>query len=150
MLLPPAEASHVAYEDVPWVTTADGNQLRVVQVRVNEGLWITQSIMQPSLKVGRHRHTGPIWGYTTAGSWKYKEYDYVNRAGSVLYEPASSVHTLEVIEPDTVAWFHMYGALAFLDENDAVLGINDGLTALARYYSLCEEQGLPRPNVLTD
>ena len=59
-------------------------------------------------------------GYTTSGAWKYKEYDYVNRAGSFLYEPAGSVHTLQCIEDDTRVWFQMYGANLNLDDDGNV------------------------------
>ena len=33
----------------------------------------------------------------------------MNRAGSFLYEPAGSVHTLQCVEDDTQVWFQMYG-----------------------------------------
>ena len=70
--------------------------LRVLQVREKESLWIIENIFQAGFEVATHRHTGPVWGYTKSGAWKYKEYEYVNRADSFLYEPANSVHTLAV------------------------------------------------------
>ena len=85
-----------------------------------------------------------------SGAWKYKEYDYVNRAGSFLYEPANSVHTLQCIEDDTNVWFHMYGANLNLDADGNVESVTDGASALAGYYALCELAGIPRPNVLVD
>ena len=96
----------------------------------------------------RHKHTGPVYAYTTSGAWKYKEYDYVNRAGSFLYEPAGSVHTLQVLEDDTHVWFQMYGANLNLDADGNVESVVDGALTLAAYYMLCEAEGLPRPNVL--
>jgi hypothetical protein len=89
-----------------------------------------------------------VFGYTTSGAWKYREYDYVNRAGSFLYEPAGSVHTLEVLEDDTRAWFHMYGANLNLAADGSVESVTDGAGTLAAYYALCEAQGLGRPAVL--
>jgi 2,4'-dihydroxyacetophenone dioxygenase len=74
----------------------------------------------------------------------------VNRAGSFLYEPAGSVHTLTCVEADTHVWFHMYGANLNLDADGNVESITDGAGTLAAYYLLCEAQGFPRPNVLTD
>ena len=82
-------------------------------------------------EVQTHRHTGPVWGYTMSGGWKYKEYDYVNRAGSFLYEPAGSVHTLQCIEDDTRVWFHMYGANLNLDADGNVESVVDGAGTLA-------------------
>jgi len=143
-------AVHVAADELPFVDIGDGNQLKVLQVKEREGLWIVENIFQPGFEVPTHRHTGPVWGYTTSGAWKYKEYDYVNRAGSFLYEPAGSVHTLTCVEADTRVWFHMYGANLNLDADGNVESVTDGAGTLAAYYLLCEAQGLPRPNVLTD
>ena len=56
-----------------------------------------------------------MYAYTTSGAWKYREYEYVNRAGSFLYEPAGSVHTLQCVENETRVWFQMYGVNLNLD-----------------------------------
>ena len=143
-------AIHVGADELPWVDIGEGSKYKVLQVKEREGLWIVQNIFQAGYEVQKHRHTGPVWGYTVSGAWKYKEYDYVNRAGSFLYEPAGSVHTLQCIEDDTLVWFHMYGANLNLDANDNVESVTDGAGALAAYYMLIEAQGLPRPNVLVD
>jgi len=143
-------AVHLGAEELPWADIGNGNKLKVIQVKEREGLWIVENIFQAGFEVQKHRHTGPVWGYTTSGAWKYKEYDYVNRAGSFLYEPANSVHTLQCIEDDTRVWFHMYGANLNLDDDGNVESVADGAGALAAYYMLIEAQGLPRPNVLVD
>jgi 2,4'-dihydroxyacetophenone dioxygenase len=143
-------AVHVAADDLPFVDIGDGNKLKVLQVKEREGLWIIQNLFQPGFAVQTHRHTGPVWGYTVSGAWKYKEYEYVNRAGSFLYEPAGSVHTLTCVEADTLVWFHMYGANLNLDADGNVESVTDGAGTLAAYYRLCEAQGFPPPNVLTD
>ena len=143
-------AVHVGADELPFVDIGGGNLLKVIQVKEREGLWIVENIFMSSFEVQRHRHTGPVWGYTTSGAWKYKEYDYVNRAGSFLYEPANSVHTLQCIEDGTDVWFHMYGANLNLDADGNVESVTDGASALAGYYALCEAAGIPRPNVLVD
>jgi quercetin dioxygenase-like cupin family protein len=143
-------ALHVGADELPFVDIGGGSLLKVIQVKEREGLWIVENIFQAGYEVQRHKHTGPVWGYTTSGAWKYKEYDYVNRAGSFLYEPAGSVHTLQCIEDDTRVWFHMYGVNLNLDADGNVEWVADGAGALAFYLAACEEQGLPRPNVLVD
>ena len=144
------EALHLGRDDLPFVEIGDGNKLKVLHVDEKEGLWIVENIFQAGYEVQKHRHTGPVWGYTVAGAWKYKEYDYVNRGGSFLYEPAGSVHTLQCIEDDTRVWFHMYGVNLNLDADGNVESVTDGASALAGYYALCEAAGIPRPNVLVD
>lgn len=143
-------AVHIGADDLPWAEIGDGNKLKVIQVKEREGLWIVENIFQSGFEVQRHKHTGPVWGYTVSGAWKYKEYEYVNRAGSFLYEPAGSVHTLQCIENDTRVWFHMYGANLNLDADGNVESVSDGANTLEAYYLLIEAQGLPRPNVLVD
>ncbi|MEZ4292092.1 MAG: hypothetical protein R3E53_16765 [Myxococcota bacterium] len=93
------ESIHIGRDDLPWVDIGPGAKLRVLQVKLGENLWIIENIFPPATR-SRPIDTGPVFGYTTAGAWKYKEYDYVNRAGSFLYEPAGSVHTLQCIEDD--------------------------------------------------
>jgi 2,4'-dihydroxyacetophenone dioxygenase len=143
-------AVHVGRDDLPFVDIGDGNKLKVIQVKVGEGLWIVENVFMKGFEVQTHRHTGPVWGYTVSGAWKYKEYDYVNRAGSFLYEPAGSVHTLQCIEDDTHVWFHMYGVNLNLDAQGNVESVADGPGTLAFYLAVCEELGLPRPNVLVE
>lgn len=144
------EAVHFGADDLPFVDIGDGSLLKVLHVRVGEGLWIIENIFQAGYEVQKHKHTGPVFGYTTSGAWKYKEYDYVNRAGSFLYEPAGSEHTLQCIEDNTRVWFQMYGANLNLGESDEIDMVVDGTLTLNYYYAICEQQGLPRPNVLVE
>jgi len=143
-------AVHIGADELPFVELPDGSQLKVIQVKEAEGLWIVENVFRAGYEVHRHKHTGPVYAYTTSGAWKYKEYDYVNRAGSFLWEPAGSVHTLQCIEDDTRVWFHMYGVNLNLDEDGTVASVSDGRGTYDAYMALCEAQGLGRPNVVTD
>lgn len=144
---PPA-ATHRGADELPFVEIGGGSKLKVIQVDVAEGLWIVENVFQAGFSVQTHRHTGPVYGYTTSGAWKYAEYDYVNRAGSFLFEPAGSVHTLQCIEDDTHVWFQMYGVNLNLDADGNIESVSDGPNTLDAYYQLCEAEGRPRPNVL--
>lgn len=142
------EAVHRGADDLPFVEIGGGNKLKVIQVDVGLGLWIVENVFQPGYVVQTHRHTGPVYAYTTSGAWHYQEYAYVNRAGSFLYEPAGSVHTLECLEPDTHVWFQMYGANLNLDAEGDVESVFDGPGTLEAYLALAEAEGLGRPPVL--
>lgn len=144
------EAVHLGRDDLPYIDIGEGGKLRVLQVKPKEGLWIVENIFQAGYEVDTHKHTGPVWGYTRSGAWKYKEYDYVNRAGSFLYEPAGSIHTLQCIEDDTQVWFQMYGSNINLDANGNITGVVDGALTLEYYLGMCAHMGLPPPNVLVD
>ena len=143
-------AIHLGGDALPFVEIGDGNKLKVIQVKLGEGLWIVENIFQAGYEVQRHKHTGPVWGYTVSGAWKYKEYDYVNRASSFLYEPAGSIHTLQCVEDDTRVWFHMYGSNLNLDDEGNVESVADGPGALQAYLALCKAQGFGEPNVLVE
>ncbi len=146
----PPESIHIGEDDLPFVDLGDGSKLKVLQVKLGENLWIIENIFQAGYEVTRHRHTGPVFGYTTSGAWKYKEYDYVNRAGSFLYEPAGSVHTLQCVEDETRVWFQMYGANINLDAEGNITGVVDGTTSLQFYLEACKQAGFGEPNVLVE
>ncbi|MHA7651613.1 2,4'-dihydroxyacetophenone dioxygenase family protein [Mycobacterium sp. ML4] len=144
--VPPAV--HIGAGELPFVDVGDGSLLKVLHVRAAEGLWIVENVFRAGYEVQRHKHTGPVYAYTTSGAWRYREYSYVNRAGSYLYEPAGSVHTLQVLEDDTHVWFQIYGANLNLDADGNVESVYDGSSTLSNYLALCEAAGLPRPDVL--
>jgi 2,4'-dihydroxyacetophenone dioxygenase len=141
-------AIHVGADELPFVDIGDGSMLKVIQVNLSEGVWVVENIFQPSFVSPTHKHTGCVYGFTVSGAWRYKEYDYVNRAGSYLYEPAGSVHTLVCLEPDTRAVFVVQGANLNLTVAGAVDSFADAETVLEGYIALCDTQGLPRPNVV--
>jgi quercetin dioxygenase-like cupin family protein len=144
------DAVHIGADELPFVDIGDGSLLRVLQVKRGEGLWIIENIFKAGYEVDTHKHTGPVWGYTTSGAWKYKEYDYINRAGSFLYELAGSMHTLQCIEDNTRVWFQMYGANLNLDADGNITYAVDGQMTLDFYLAMCETQGLPTPKVLVE
>lgn len=141
-------ALHIGSDDLPFVEIGDGNKLKVVMVRPSENLWIVENIFRAGYVVQRHRHTGEVFAYTRSGAWRYQEYPEVNRAGSFLYEPANSVHTLEALEDDTRVWFQMYGANLNLDADGNVESIFDAQGTLDAYLMLAEAEGFGRPDVL--
>ncbi len=143
-------ALHLGADDLPFVEIGDGNKLKVVMVRPAQNLWIVENVFQAGYVVQTHRHTGEVFAYTRSGAWKYREYPEVNRAGSFLYEPANSVHTLEVLEDDTQVWFQMYGANLNLDAEGNVESIFDAQGTLDAYLMLAEAEGFGRPDVLIE
>ena len=146
------EAFHLGEEEIPWVDTGTGVEIKLVQADIEAGLWIVRNRFAPGVVVQKHKHTGQVYGYTLTGAWKYAEYGYINRLGSFLYEPAGSEHTLTVPDDNTEltdVWFQIYGSNLNLDAEGNVESITDAEGIYADYMAMCEAQGLPRPNVLT-
>ncbi len=139
------EAILIHDDDLPYVALPDGSELQLLQVDLNQNLWIVRTRFKPGFAVDTHYHTGPVFAVTQSGEWFYKEYpDKVNRAGSYLYEPAHSLHTLTVAEDateDAVVWFAVYGSNINLDDDNNVIGMVDAKGLLALYRALCEVEG---------
>src|ERR1019366_9161983 len=106
--LPPT-AIHRGEKELPFVDIGDGATLQLLQVDLSNGVWIVRNHFPPDTTIQTHKHTGHVLAFTQKGSWFYKEYpDVVNTAGSYLYEPAGSIHTLHVPATNkgvTDVWF---------------------------------------------
>ncbi len=141
-----AEALHIGQDDLPWLESEDGSKVKVLHVDLNQGLWVVKTSWPPGYAVQTHYHTGPVFAVTHSGSWYYKEYpEDVNSAGSYLYEPAHSIHTLLVSEDnteDTEVWFAIYGCNVNIDEGGSILGIVDAKSVYEVYRGGCEAAGL--------
>jgi quercetin dioxygenase-like cupin family protein len=144
-------ALHRAERDLPFVDYQEGVVFQLLQVHIETGLWVIRVRFQPGVTIQRHRHTGDVFAFTLAGSWKYLEYPEVNTPGSYLYEPAGSIHTLHVPKTNTEvtdAWFAIRGANLNLDKEGNVESVLDAGTVLEIYQSSCETSGYGRPNVI--
>ena len=105
--------------------------------------------MGAGLAVGTHRHHGAVHMFTLSGSWRYLEHGFLNTAGSYLYEPPGSVHTLEVPATNTElteTFSVIYGTTEYLDAAGNVIGVSDAAAALRGYLESCEAAGVARPD----
>jgi 2,4'-dihydroxyacetophenone dioxygenase len=140
----PPVTRHVNVDDLPW---ADWILVEVKLLRVAEdrGSYTLLVRMPPGTRLPTHRHLGPVTGYTLAGSWRYLEYDWVATAGSFIYEPPGSVHTLVVEgEEPAVVIFEITGGLVLYD-GDTIVGYEDAESALERYRMALEAKGQAVP-----
>ena len=147
--IPPA--LHRAETDLPFVYYQEGVTFQLLQADVEAGLWVVRVRFQPGATLQRHKHTGEVFAFTISGSWKYLEYPEVNTAGSYLYEPAGSIHTLHVPDSNTGVtdvWFSIRGANLNLDAAGNVESVLDAGALVEIYTSLCETVGHGRPDVI--
>ena len=144
-------ALHRGESDLPFVDLGDGSEMQVLQCDVEAGLWVIRSRFQPGYLVPTHKHTGEVYAFTIAGSWRYVEYPEVNTAGSYLFEPAGSIHTLTVpddVEEQTDVWFAIRGANLNLDDDGNVTSVIDAGLMADFYLGMCEQLGHGRPPVI--
>lgn len=116
------------------------------------GEWVVLATFAPGARIPLHYHTGCVDAYTFSGSWHYLEYaDQPQTAGSYLYEPGASVHTLSCPETnteDTVVLFRVVGAnINFTDDGD-FHSILDATLIRHLTGELSEAQGLGDVNYI--
>jgi len=144
-------ALHRGEDELPFVDLGDGSELQLLQCDVEAGLWVIRTRFPAGYVVQTHKHTGEVFASTITGRWRYAEYPEVNTAGSYLYEPAGSVHTLVVPEDDegmTDVWFAIRGANLNLDADGNVTSVIDAGVVRDFYLAACESAGHPRPAVI--
>lgn len=143
---------HRAESELPFVPIGDGQHVQLLQVDLDHGLWVVRTRFEPGNTIPRHLHTGSVFAFTITGSWYYLEYpEVVNTAGSYLFEPAGSVHTLHVPDTNdglTDVWFAIYGANLNLRDDDSVEMVIDAPTILAYYRAACDELGVSDPPII--
>lgn len=146
-------ARHVGEDEVPWVPNLayPGTSMRLLQADVDAGVYAMAGRLPAGLAVGTHHHTGAVHMFTLSGAWVYREHDFVNRAGSYLYEPPGSVHTLYVPEDNegiTETLTVVYGTTEYLDADGNIVAVSDAASNLRAYYESCEAAGVPRPDAV--
>jgi quercetin dioxygenase-like cupin family protein len=150
-ILQPPSALHRAEGELPFVSFFEGLAFQLLQASVEQGLWVVRTHFQPGVTIPTHRHTGEVFAVTFSGSWRYLEYPEVNTAGSYLFEPAGSQHTLHVPASNTGitdVWFAVRGANLNLDEQGNVASIWDAAFMIETYLDLCAKAGHGRPRVI--
>ncbi len=135
---------HRGEGDLPFVDLGDGVSLQLLQVDLAQGVWVIRNRFDPDTTIQTHKHTGHVYAFTQTGSWHYLESpEAVSTAGSYLYEPAGSTHTLHVPATNagaTDVWFTIHGANLNLDEDGRVEMVIDAPAILEFYRALCVDQ----------
>lgn len=123
--LPQGELLTVNVDDIPLLKDAlgPGVHFKPLRLDLENGEWVVLATFAPGARIPLHYHTGVVDAYTMSGSWHYVEYpDQPQTAGSYLFEPGASVHTLACPESnteDTVVLFRVMGAnVNFTDEGE--------------------------------
>lgn len=145
-------ALHVGVDEIPWVDNARvGGRMRLLQIDADAQMSVSHGLLPAGLAVGTHRHQGPVQMWTMAGWWVYREHEFVNRAGSYLYEPIGSVHTLYVPEDNdgyAEVLSIVYGDVEYLDSDGGVISVSNWQRTMQDYFEGCEAAGLARPNIM--
>ncbi len=137
---------HISGDDSesPWMVYVEGIYIRYTMFDVRQGQWGLILKTDGPAELGRHKHRSPVNGITLAGSWGYREYDWVARAGSYIHESPGAIHTLYCDDPAGMeAYFMMTGTVEYFDEADNIIETQDIFYAINLYLKHCEANGLP-------
>ncbi|MGH3633909.1 2,4'-dihydroxyacetophenone dioxygenase family protein [Mycobacterium sp.] len=135
-------------KDIPLVRNAfgDGVHFKPLRLDIENGEWVVLATFAPGSRIPLHYHTGAVDAWTISGCWRYREYaDQPQTAGSYLYEPASSVHTLECPESnteDTVVLFRVSGANVNFTDEGQFHSVLDAALICQLTGAMAEEQKL--------
>jgi hypothetical protein len=116
------------------------------------GTWVIRALFQPGLTLPKHFHTGTVHLYTMSGCWYYLEYpEQKQTAGSYLYEPGGSVHTLHVPEDysepaDT--FIMVNGCNVNFDEDGNFINVMDAGWIEMMVVEAAKAQGLGMPQYI--
>jgi quercetin dioxygenase-like cupin family protein len=146
--MPQKELLTVNENDLPMLEDFLGPGIsgRIFRLDLERNEYVALATFAPGTSIPLHYHTGPAEIYTLKGCWIYKEYpDQPQTAGSYLYEPGGSVHTLytpaENTE-DTVMLARVSGTNVNFDENGAFHSLLDAVHMRYMVDALTAERGL--------
>jgi quercetin dioxygenase-like cupin family protein len=153
---PPPLALSLDDDQVPYAERwlgVEGIDLKVLVSDVEGGFFVVRVRFAPGIQLPKHLHTGAVHAYTFSGRWSYLEYpdSASSTAGSYLYEPPGSVHTLKVADDNTEtteALFVVGGAMVLYEEDGSVMDVIDAATHKRDYFALLREQGKPLPRII--
>lgn len=123
-----------------------GVDVQPLMLDTHNGVWVVRAIIHPGVRLPTHYHTGSVHLWTLSGRWNYVEFpDQPQTAGSYLYEPGSSIHTL-MTPADNTAPTEMVmcvqGSNINFDADGNYVGLLDANSIVQMIDYLIRERGL--------
>jgi hypothetical protein len=123
-------------------------EYRILHYSEDNDMLATHLYAQPNVVSGKHQHQGLSIAYTLSGRWGH-DHNYEYHEGTYIVEPVGVIHQFFSGPAVVEGFFVSYGESSWIDEETGEIGGSFGVRALVdNYFTRCEEQGLPRPNIL--
>ncbi len=150
------EAFHTATDDLPYADEWGNNtgvRLKLLMADIEGARFVVRIRFAPGTLLMPHKHTGEVHAFTFSGEWSYLEHpnNPPNRAGSYLFEPPGSTHTLKVADSateETDVLFIVYGAMLHLGPEGDVVAVGDAESHLRDWPAAVRSQGKRLPATL--
>jgi len=110
-------------DNLKWIETPGGNSLKVLRVSQETGSWTALFRAEKGTTNPPHIHLGPADFYLIEGVMEYR--GGTSHAGDWIYEPNGARHDATHHPEETIYLANVHGGIAFLGEDDAILGISD-------------------------
>ena len=150
------ESFHADTDALPWAEGWAGDariRLKLLMADIEGQRFAVRMQFAPGVTAVPHKHTGEVHAFTLAGRWRYLDYPDSpdNVAGSYLFEPPGTTHTLQIdgaISETTDVLYVIYGAMLHMDERGTIIGVTDAESCLEEYPRLLREQGKAVPDAI--
>ena len=145
----------VTDDSLPWLPldpNADLVAVKILAVDPVRGEVIMVLRAAPGAQLPRHRTSTATTIYTLQGRWRFREHDWVAGPGSLVIEPASSCHTLQVLADgtdDAIMFIRATGELQLFDNGGKLVCSENWRTAVNRYHDYCRAHDIEPSDVAT-
>ncbi|WP_020656764.1 2,4'-dihydroxyacetophenone dioxygenase family protein [Massilia niastensis] len=150
-----ATALHVGTDDLPFADDfgAPGVRLKLLAADIESGMFAVRIRFAPGVQLPPHHHTGAVHAFTLSGEWTYLEHkdSAPSTAGSYLYEPPGTAHTLKIADHntgETDVFFVIFGAMLILDEQGNIVAKLDAESHLRDWPAALLAQGKQVPAII--
>ena len=120
-----AETSYIEGDALPWVPftpLSEKVQLRYHRIDRLRGEILVSVRFPPHSGVAPLYVTGPVIAHTIRGAWRYREQDWVARAGDTVFVAAGTTRSIESIGDHEVEVFLVVTAeMLFFDEDGSLI-----------------------------
>ena len=131
------ETLHIDSTTVPFVEFEPGVEGRLLHVRLDEEVVVTQARSQPGVVSRLHRHPHPVYAWTLRGAWGHDR-RFLYRPGTYVFETPGVAHRF-LCGPDVAeAVFITIGNVEWLDpQTQEVMHVSTPEARLKAYVEAC-------------
>lgn len=130
------ETSYIEGHALPWVPftpLSEDVQLRYYRIDPVRGEILVSVRFPPHSRVAPLYVTGPVIAHTIRGAWRYREQEWVAKAGDTVFVAAGSTRSIESVGDHEVEVFLVVIAeLLFFDENGSLMWQESWKTSMER------------------
>jgi hypothetical protein len=131
-----AETSYIEGGALPWVPftpLSESVQLRYYRIDRLRGEILVSVRFPPHSGVAPLYVTGPVIAHTIRGAWRYREQDWVARAGDTVFVAAGTTRSIESVGDHEVEVFLVVTAeMLFFDEDGTLVWQESWKTSIER------------------